>query len=47
MNYENKNGMKLYEHYRQLKTELKNIVDNIEPIDGQKLYDLIINYYKN
>lgn len=47
MNYENKNGMKLYEHYRQLKTELKNIVDNIEPIDGQKLYDLIIKYYKN
>ena len=29
------------------KTELKNIVDKIEPIDGQKLYDLIINHYKN
>lgn len=47
INYENKNGTKLYENYRQLKTELKNIVDQIEPIDGQKLYDLIINHYKN
>lgn len=47
INYENKNGTKLYENYRQLKTELKNIVDKIEPIDGQKLYDLIINHYKN
>ena len=47
INYENKNGTKLYENYRQLKTKLKNIVDNIEPIDGQKLYDLIIKYYKN
>lgn len=47
INYENKNGTKLYENYRQLKTELKNIVDKIKPIDGQKLYDLIINYYKN
>lgn len=47
INYKNKNGTKLYENYRQLKTELKNIVDKIEPIDGQKLYDLIINHYKN
>ena len=47
INYENKNGTKLYENYRQLKTELKNIVDKIEPIEGQKLYDLIINHYKN
>lgn len=47
INYENQNGTKLYEHYRQLKTELNNIVNKIEPIDGQKLYDLIINHYKN
>lgn len=47
INYEKNKSLELYEHYRNIKEQIRNIVNNIKPIDNEKLYELVINHYKN
>lgn len=47
INYEKIKSLDLYQHYRDIKGKIRDIVEKIKPIDNQKLYDLIIEHYKN
>ena len=47
INYEKNKSLDLYQHYRDIKGKIRDIVEKIKPIDNQKLYDLIIEHYKN
>ena len=46
INYENEKSLDSYEHYRDTKNQIRNIVDTIKPIDAEKLHELVIQYYK-
>lgn len=47
INYENEKSLDSYEHYRDTKNQIRNIVDTIKPIDADKLQELVIQNYKN
>ena len=47
INYEKNKSFELYQQYRDIKEQIRNIVEKIKPIDNEKLYELIINHYKN
>lgn len=47
IDYKTNRSTKLYEHYRDTKNQIRNIVDTIKPIDTEKLHNLIIEHYKN
>ena len=47
IDYKANRSNKLYEHYRDTKNQIRNIVDMIKPINAEKLKDLVIEYYKN
>ena len=47
IDYKTNKSTKLYEHYRDTKNQIRNIVDTIKPIDTEKLHNLIIEHYKN
>lgn len=47
INYEKNKSLELYQQYRDIKKQIRNIVENIKPIDNEKLYELVINHYKN
>ena len=47
INHESNKSLDLYQHYRDTKQQIRDIVEKIKPIDDQKLYDLVIEHYKN
>lgn len=47
INYEKNKSLELYQQYRDIKEQIRNIVEKIKPIDNEKLYELVINHYKN
>lgn len=47
INYKTDSSTELYEHYRDTKNQIRNIVDTIKPIDAAKLQELVIQNYKN
>lgn len=47
INHESNKSLELYQQYRDIKEQIRNIVKNIKPIDNEKLYELVINHYKN
>lgn len=47
INYEKNKSFELYQQYRDIKEQIRNIVEKIKPIDNEKLYELVINHYKN
>lgn len=46
INYEKNKSLDLYQHYRDIKKKIRDIVEKIKPIDNEKLYELVINHYK-
>ena len=46
INYKANSSTELYEHYRDTKNQIRNIVDTIKPVDAKKLHDLVIEHYK-
>ena len=47
INYKTDRSTELYEQYRNIKNQIRNIVDTIKPIDEEKLHELVIQHYKN
>lgn len=47
INYEKNKSLELYQQYRDIKEQIRDIVENIKPIDNEKLYELVINHYKH
>lgn len=47
INYEKNKSLELYQQYRDIKEKIRDIVEKIKPIDNEKLYELVINHYKN
>lgn len=47
INYKTDRSTELYEQYRDIKNQIRNIVDTIKPIDEEKLHELVIQHYKN
>lgn len=47
INHESNKSLDLYQHYRNTKQQIRDIVEKIKPIDNEKLYELVINHYKN
>ena len=47
IDYQKEKSLKIYNNVRKIKNQINKIVDTIKPIDAEKLYDLIIEHYKN